>query len=346
MRKVFSLFVLIITIESFSFTANSQESHLISKVSDNISLFGIHSEENDSIYFLRISKDTSLTAKPSLIFLQGSLPIPLIVQEDEYFIPSLNFDYLTVAEKYNIIVISKPFTPAIANVKQLNNQYCYVPDIAYPKQYDTLYLKNNYREKYISRTNDVIEFLQHQKWITKDQISIIGHSEGTSVAIGVAKSNQSIKAVGYLSGNPMGRYAQYIYSQRNAETKGLQTAEKSQDAIDLLYKRWNKICYSSEDLSSSDPNRTWTSFSKSIINEITDLKCPIFIGYGTEDSGGQFCDYMPIYFDIAQKTNYKLSPYIGRGHNFEKIVEGKPDFNDMIWEKVMADFLLWLESIR
>lgn len=319
----------------------------ISKLTDHISLVKIESLDNDSINFLYIRNDSTFTKKPTLIFCQGSMPIPLIIREEGYggFIPSLNFNFLRVAEEYNIIVISKPFTPIIADVRHLNDQYCYVPNTAFTKQYDTLYLKNNYREKYISRANDVIEYLQNQEWVDSSKIYVVGHSEGASVAIGIAKSNPLVKAVGYLSGNPMGRYAQYIYSQRNTEIKGLQTAEASQDSIDLLYKRWNKISYSSEDLPFDDPNRTWTSFSKPIINEITDLKCPIFIGYGTEDPGGQFCDYMPIYLDIVKKTNYKLSPYVGRGHNFEKIVDGKPDFNDMIWEKVMADFLLWLESI-
>lgn len=346
-RKISTAILSIAIISIFCFTVHSQESQLVSKISSNISLFGIDPEENDSIYFLRIREDSTMVAKPSLIFLQGSLPIPLIIKQEGYggFIPSLNFDYSAVSEKYNIIIISKPHTPVIADVKHLNDQYCYTPDTAFSQQYDTLYLKNNYREKYIARTNEVIKYLQNQDWVDSSKVYIVGHSEGASVAIGTANSNPSIKAVGYLSGNPMGRYAQYIHSQRIAEQKSLQAPEDSQAAIDKLYQEWRKIANSSIGSSDGDPSRTWVSFSRPIISEITNLEQPIFIGYGTEDPGGNFCDYLPIYLDIVNKTNYKLAPYIGRGHNFERVINNKPDFNDMAWERVMTDFLLWIESL-
>ena len=53
-----------------------------------------------------------------------------------------------------------------------------------------------------------------QKWVDKKKIYIIGHSQGAQVAIEMAKENKIIAAVGYSSGNVLGRFSQYILQCR------------------------------------------------------------------------------------------------------------------------------------
>ncbi len=40
-----------------------------------------------------------------------------------------------------------------------------------------------------------------------------------------------------------------------------------------------------------------------------------------------------------------MKPYINRGHNFEKIINETPDFNDMKWQEVMDDFIQRIEAL-
>ena len=85
----------------------------------NARIFNITSSKNDTIFFLKT--DTCLNKKkPTIIFLQGSRPVPLIIDWGEFkFIPSINnFDYGSLSLRYNLIVISKPNTPVMATKKQ------------------------------------------------------------------------------------------------------------------------------------------------------------------------------------------------------------------------------------
>ena len=78
------------------------------------------------------------------------------------------------------------------------------------------------------------------------------------------------------------------------------------------------------------------------------MKKPIFIAYGTEDIGRAFGnDLLPIYFMNVGKTNYKVLPMVGCGHNFEEISsEGVSNFDKMHWDDVMNGFIEWWESLK
>ncbi len=91
--------------------------------------------------------------------------MPLIGCDDSvnYLIPVSNFDYQKLSEKYNIIIISMPHTPVITNETTLNKQYAYVPNPSEPYKYDSIYLKDNYLDKYVERGNEVLKYLRKQK---------------------------------------------------------------------------------------------------------------------------------------------------------------------------------------
>ena len=47
------------------------------------------------------------------------------------------------------------------------------------------------------------------------------------------------------------------------------------------------------------------------------------------------------------KTNYKVLPMVGCGHNFEEISsEGVSNFDKMHWDDVMNGFIEWWESLK
>ncbi len=315
---------------------------------DNVKLFSIV-DKNDTIRFIKIDADIT-QKKPTILFCLGSLPMPLIgpKKDGTFFIVGINnFDYKTISKKYNIIVISKPNTPIIGNPNQLNDQFAYVPDTSKPRVYDAQYWQKNYLEKNVEQSNIVLNFLRKQPWVDKHKIILLGHSQGAHVALHLAKQNPDIYALGYFSGNILGRYESIILRERNAANSGIILQEEAQTNIEEKYEWWKTVCRDTTEFSieESDAKRTWKSFSQFGIELLTSIKTPVFIAYGTKDAGAQICDIMPVYFEMAGKTNYKMRPFVGCGHNFEEITpEGKSNWDKMYWKDAVNEFISWVES--
>lgn len=306
--------------------------------------------KGDTINFLKV--DTCLTKKkPTIIFLQGSRPVPLIIDWGEFrFIPCIsNFDYGRIAVNYNIVIISKPYIPIVVSKDNLDSQFnCKSEKI--DSEVASKYFQNDMMDNYVTRTNAVVNFLIKQKWVDASKILIVGHSEGANVAIKLAK-NKNIKAIGYLSGNPDGGFSKYVKETRVERFSLKRSAGAVQDSINLLYDDFKLKCSNN----SQSPKTTkyyiakaWLSFAESLRDEITAMKKPIFIAYGTEDIGRAFGnDLLPIYFMNVGKTNYKMMPMVGCGHNFEEISsEGVSNFDKMHWDDVMNGFIEWWESLK
>jgi esterase/lipase len=308
-------------------------------------------EKGDTIHFLKT--DTCLTAKkPTIIFCQGSLPIPLVIDlgGNGMFIPSLNnFGYQTLLKKYNFIVISMPHTPPIVPAYMLNNRHQYVPDTVKQNAFDKLYLQDNFLDKYVERANYVLKYLKKQKWVDTKNISVFGHSQGSFIALKLAQENPSIRAIGYAAGNPSGRFSLFIRQQRRAVINEDITANEGQKNIEESYKRWKSYCKGiNPEGDNADRAKTWISFSEPLWTNLIQLKTPIFITYGTEDlESAESCELLPLYFEMHKKTNYKMYPLVGCGHNFEETSsEGVSDYSKMHWVDVMNSFVEWVEKLQ
>ena len=77
--------------------------------------------------------------KPTILFLQGSLPIPLIMKFESGDYINLPFNSDSLIKDYHIVCISAPYTPLSATMENLNTSYCFVPDSSKP---------NTFRDEY------------------------------------------------------------------------------------------------------------------------------------------------------------------------------------------------------
>jgi len=306
-------------------------------------------KNNDTIEYIVISNDLK-TPKPTIIFCQGSLAIPLIIkwQDGSTFFPWANWSYAKMKEKFNLVLVSKAGIPVVVNQNELNAQYCYITDPEDQNSFPQKYLDNDNLYKYVERYNAVIKHLLKQKWVDKRHLVIVGHSQGAYVALQTTKENRKrISAIGFFSGDINGRYSQFIRSELNAAQAGLQSEEEAQAKIDDLYAQMRELC---RNQTSEDKNfnieRPQKNFSRSFIETITNLPTPVYITYGTQDIVAAGCVYLPIYFELEGKTNYKVVPHINQGHNFEEIVDGKSDFSKMHWDEAMDGFLEWLTELK
>lgn len=295
---------------------------------------------SDTIDFIKIGKDLD-NKKPTLIFCQGSLPIPLVIEFDngQKMIPSINnFDYKKVSEKFNIILISKPFIPIEVNHKRLNSSYCVITDNAVDYSFPENYLNSNFIDNYVERGNLVIDFLIQQKWVDVNNIFIVGHSEGAKIATLIAYQNSHIKALGFFSGNPIGRIDQYVRTYRRQELLHQISHEIAQEKINEVYLWW-KDSLINDDVES----KSIVEFSIPLLDKLLNLDIPIFVAYGTVDIAASYCDLLPIDFIRAGKTNLEHRPYAGLEHNFFKVDDNfNPIYeDDPAWPDVMDHFLSW-----
>ena len=298
-------------------------------------------EGTDTVSFIRIAKDT--IEKPTIVFCQGSLPIPVVIDsKDGRWVPALgNFDVFSQLDKYHYVIISMPSIPICVDEDKLNGRYEYTPNGNCVEEFR----QNDYLEKYVERGNAVLKYLRQQKWVKKDRIITIGHSQGACVALELGVQNADIYAVGCLSLNVSGRYSQYILQQRNAARGGRITDSTAQKNIEERYKWWQNVCRDTTEFETGNTKHTWRSFSRPFIDDIVNLKMPVYVAFGTEDDGACMCDLLPLFFELKGKHDYRIHAFTGCGHNFEPILpDGKPDYENMHWQDVMDEFIKWCEN--
>ncbi|MDR3226770.1 MAG: hypothetical protein LBT56_03770, partial [Prevotellaceae bacterium] len=235
----------------------------------------------DTIEFIK--SDTINRKKPLFLFIQGSLPKPIIEDNgnNDYYLVGFNF-YVNILKGFNVVVIAMPNTPAIAKNKDLDNQGSYVKSEK-PYDYDKTYMKRNVIETYVERANTVVNYLLQQEWIDNDSVLVFGHSQGAYVAARLAAENENITAVCFSGTSPFGRYAGVMQETRAKAITGQITEEQAQEQINNYWDNWNYYCYVTDipDNYIGDLPATWKSFSQSVVEILANLKQPLFVVYGT-----------------------------------------------------------------
>jgi hypothetical protein len=277
--------------------------------------------------------------KPLFFFCQGSLPIPLIKyqESDVYGVFPFNPDSLT--KHCHLVIISKPYIPVIADIKTLSPSFNYIDSTGkFPKEYSDRNLLNYYVERNIS----IIKYLRKQKWVSKTQLIIAGHSEGSTVATKMAIESKRITHLIYAGGNPMGRIMSMIGQNRVRETYA--------DSINLgeeEIKYWEEVVKNKNDMDDSqgDTHKATFEFSQPPIKHLEKLKIPVLVSYGTKDWSAPFNDFMRVDFIRKGKSNFTFQPYVGTEHNFFPLTEdNKPNYDIFNWDKVANDWLEWIRK--
>ncbi|MFI3297755.1 MAG: acyl-CoA thioester hydrolase/BAAT C-terminal domain-containing protein [bacterium] len=306
--------------------------------------FDIHNEADDTIECVRLS--VGAVKKPVMVWFVGSVSNPVIVdygaEYDNYklVLPTNNFDVNTILKDYHLVLFSHPYIPIQESYKNLNAELACCDTSQMNQDACSKFRATSTIEYHVNRNRKVIDFVKKQEWADESKIIIIGHSQGATVAAHLAMNADDIYAVAYISGSPLGRYS-YIQENRRKADIGIVTAEKAQENIESNYKDWEDIC--SDKLFSDNARRTWKSFGRPYLNDMSKITANLFIAYGTEDIRARNCDLIPIILELDQKKNYMMLPMVGRGHNFELVENGKSNFEDMQWQKVIDEFILYLK---
>jgi len=304
--------------------------------------------KKDTIDFV-VAETNFKLKKPVLLFCQGSQPVPLFFDfPDQGIIPVTlnNFDVSEMKRNYHVVVISMPKTPVTVGWDHLNKQYNYVLDTASEYSYDPEFVKADYLENYVARANQVLKYLSKQKWVDNEQLVVAGHSQGSHVALGLAHANKNVTHLGLFGFNPLGRIDQYIRLARKQAEAGEITWQQADSIQKDNYEEYQSY-YKPDSTQYSAFANSWKSFSKSQLNELVDLKIPVYIAYGSNDINGDFCDLLPLYFIEKGKSNYRVLRYPNLEHNFFPIDKnGNPDYQNGRWFVVMNEFVFWSVPLK
>lgn len=295
-------------------------------------------KKNDTIIYIS-SQYNNYKERPTIIFLQGSLPIPVINLQDNIPFPNLPFKIDSYIRKYNFILISRKGVPLVLDYDKEKQNYN-----------DTLNKKYKYYEKFNSlyyrvfQVKSVLKDLIKKRWVRKDSIFIVGHSEGYRVAAKVAENNNNIRKLVCLSANPFNRIVDEIVSERisnkyNDSIHQLNVHNLIDDYLTIPkkiskykndYKLYNWFSYNKE--------MTFKSFKK--------FKNPLLIVYGTNDKTSLQNDLLPF---LLNKKNLQLKVYPDLDHNFFK---KEFDKNGTLikevynWDIVFKDIVEWLTNVK
>lgn len=302
-------------------------------------------QKKDTIDFVLVDTKTDVK-KPIFLFCQGSLPMPLFVKsekEEMWMIGGgiTNFDLNEIKKKYHLIVISMPKTPVIANEKNLNKSYCYIPDPNESDEFDKEYIEADYLENYEKRANEVLKFLRKQKWVDKSKLVVAGHSQGSKVATVIALNNKNVTHLGLFGANPFGRIDQRIRDYRkSAESKQI-TWQEADQKMDSTYQML-RDSYNVDTLKKEPYLLAWKSFSRPLINDWLKIKIPTYLAYGTNDISSDLCDVVPLFYIQNAKTNLTYKRYLNVEHNFFEVNEdGHANYEKEHWQEVMNEFIKW-----
>lgn len=293
----------------------------------------------DSINFLvRSAKGEENNPKPLLFFCQGSLPVPLILFDEKGGFGTFPFNADSLSKHYHIVIAGKPFIPIMADIKSLQNDYCYRDSTG---KFPAKYIGKNLLSYYTARNLTIITFLQKQYWVSKDKLIVAGHSEGSTIAAKMASQSKKITHLIYSGGSPFGRILTIITRNRGRETDSVQYVEDN-------FNYWNDVVQNpgNSDASKGDNNTNMYEFSIPPFTYLENLKIPVLVSYGTKDMGAApFNDYLRAEMMRRKKTNFTFKAYFGTEHNYFGIKPGgQPDYDQFNWDRVAMDWLGWLQK--
>ncbi len=108
---------------------------------------------------IKSKKGEEQKPKPLFLFCQGSLPQPLIKYDEQgmFGVFPFNPDSLTI--DYHLVIVSKPYTPLIADKKSLQEDFTYADSTG---RFSKKYLERNLLDYYVNRNIQAIKFCKNK----------------------------------------------------------------------------------------------------------------------------------------------------------------------------------------
>jgi esterase/lipase len=263
-----------------------------------------------NIPFLTISQNIK-TKKPTILFLQGSMPIPTILKDSSGASTSIiPFQINSYLEKFNFVIIPRYGIPIIGSYEKDTNGY-----LDKNGKPPLEFIKNDNLKFRTFQAKTVLDYLYKQKWVQKDSIYVIGHSEGYRVAAKLATKTNKISKIICMSADPFNRTAEMVFRERincfNNENDSV-----SQSEIESLIESFKSIGSNIEKYKDDYDLYNWMSYERDMpYKNFKKIKNPILIVYGTNDIPSTHNDLIPY---LLKQNNILLKAFPDYDHNYFK----------------------------
>jgi hypothetical protein len=293
--------------------------------------------KKDTVTLLSTNQDLT-KPKPTIVFLQGSLALPIIFKDSlgssSTILPFYIDDYLV---KFNFVLIPRYGIPLIGSYEKDTNGY-----LDKNGKVPFEYIKNDNLKYRTFQAKTVVNYLYKQKWVRKDSIYVIGHSEGYRVAAKLSENNRKIAKLVCMSANPFNRIAEYVMKSR-IQTLSSLSDSLIQKEIDNDIESFKNISANIDDYKDNIDLYNKMSYNSQITYEsLLKFPNPILVTYGTEDFGSLQNDLLPF---LLRKKRLTLIAYPDLNHNYSKKefdTQGIPLEDSNHWDAVFNDIQNWL----
>ena len=150
MKSVFQIFLLTLLVAPVF-------AQKIKKPEDaGYTLIKLASAAEDSIQFLVNGTGADLQRKkPVFLFIQGSLPNPLLLYDEKNVYGVFPFKISDYRDSFHFVVVSKPGLPVMADTRTLDAQMCYKDKAT--GRFPAKYVANNHLDFYVQQHREVLD---------------------------------------------------------------------------------------------------------------------------------------------------------------------------------------------
>lgn len=293
--------------------------------------------KKDTIPILVTNQDNN-KPKPIILFLQGSLPIPSILKDSignsTTIIP---FDLSEYFVKFNFVIIPRYGIPLVGSYEKDAEGY-----LDSNGKVPVEYIKNDNLKYRTFQAKTVIDYLYRQKWVQKDSIFVIGHSEGYRVAAKLSENNKKIAKLVCMSADPFNRIAEDVMRSR-VSSLSVTSDSLIQKDINQFYADFKKTPDNIEKYQNDKDLYNKISYNSELsYQSLLKYPNPILVTYGTEDIGSLHNDLLPF---LLREKKLTLIAYPDLGHNYDKKEidkQGNRIESTYYWDTVFKDIQNWL----
>lgn len=284
--------------------------------------------------YLRCDETAELRKKPIILLLQGSGANSFFSEKDgKYYTPLLFGALERFIKSWHVLCIEKRGV-------QLGDFKDYHGHEGVRQEY----IEHATLSGRVDDINRVIDYLQSVDTLYDgNELVVVGHSEGSDVAAGVAATNPKVTHLVLLGFSAAHGLFDAFISLRKQFKSGKISGQEFIEKYDWFILKYRDIRANPESLKEfyGHTYRRWASycFDASLQNLAT-ITLPIFLGIGSLDENAIGSDYFVADLIRRGKDNLTYKNYLDCDHGFVRHSGDKPE---SLHHEVVSDIIEWIQ---
>lgn len=271
--------------------------------------------------------------KPVLFVLDGSGHYPLamfvVLKKSSFVVNSFDTDLLRLADKFHVVMISKPGVPFCDTVK-IDKDSASSAEAAQLLPSSPEYRKRLGLQWRAEAASSVLDYVYKHLPVDKSKVIAYGYSEGAQVTPKLAILNKKITHCVSIFGSGLNQLYDFVIDVRMKAAEGIFTPEEAQRRVDSLFMRFAAI-YAAPHETAIDweghSYQRWASFGSDVpLDNLVKLNIPVFMAAASADHNSPILglEYTRLEFLRLGKKNLSFHVY-PTDHFFNelKIIDGR-----------------------